>query len=163
MATDKSMWELYFEWYVTELKEAGFIKLIKREPFPILVSDEASRKRYNFATKTPKIEEYKLFRQNTYTTDYILIWEKHSQEIFYNLLDDSPVRVYCPFYAMVDSEGEHVSFADVKRAAGALSFGGNSSDYTFPIIQKIIYNVYGIYINKAIPIPIVSKGEVKYE
>lgn len=155
------MLETYFEWWVTELKEAGFIKLVKREPFPILVSDFSERKRYNFATKKPRVEDYKLFGQNTYTCDYIIIWEKHAKELFYNLLDDNPLRIYCPFYAMVDSQGEHVSFIDVKPPPGAMIFGNNTTGYTFPIIQKIIYNVYKIYVNKAIPIPLMSKGQVK--
>jgi len=160
--TNKNLIETYFEWYVNELKEAGYIKLVKREPFPILVSDAVERTRYNFATKKPRVENYKLFGQNTYTCDYIIIWNTNAKEIFYNLLDnDHAVRIYCPFYAMIDSQGEHVSFVDVKPAPGAMVFGNNVSGYTFPILQKIIYTIYGIYVNKAIPIPLMSKGEVK--
>jgi hypothetical protein len=162
MKTEKNLIETYFEWYVNELKEAGYVKIIKREPFPILVSDAVEHTRYNFVTKKPRLESYRLFQQNTYTCDYIIIWEKHALEIFYNLLDDNkPIRTYCPFYAMTDSQGEHVSFVDVKPAPGAMVFGNNTTGYTFPILQKIIYTIYGIYVNKAIPIPLMSKGKVK--
>lgn len=161
MATEQNLLETYFEWYINELKEAGYIKLVKREPFSILVSDAVERKRYDFSVKTPRIENYKLFQQNTYLCDWIIIWEKHAHEIFYNLLDDNPLRIYCPFYAIVDKEGEHISFVDVKPASGAMIFGNNTSAYTFPILQKIIYTVYGIYVNKAIPIPLMGKGIVK--
>jgi hypothetical protein len=162
MATQKNQLEIYFEWYINELKEAGFIKIVKREAFPILVSDAVEKERYDFSTKKPRLQKYKLFQQNTYTFDYIIIWEKHAKEIFYNLLNDNdPVRIYCPFYAMVDKQGEHVSFVDVKPPAGAMIFGNNTTGYTFPILQKIIYTIYGIYVNKSIPIPLMSKGTVK--
>lgn len=161
MATEINQLETYCLWYLNELKEAGYIKLIKREAFPIMVSDAVQRKRYDFSRKEPKIEDYVLFRDNKYLYDYLIIWEKRAHELFYNLLDDSPLRTYCPFYAVVDAEGEHVSFLDVKPPAGAMIFGNNTTGYTFPIIQKIIYTVYGIYINKTIPIPLMSKGEVK--
>jgi hypothetical protein len=162
MATEINQLELYTQWYLNELKEAGYIKLIKREAFPILVSDEVKRKRYDFSRKTEtRIEDYSLFRQNTYLYDYLIIWEKRAHELFYNLVDDSILRIYCPFYAVVDAEGEHVSFLDVKPPAGAMIFGNNTTGYTFPILQKIIYTVYGIYVNKTIPIPLVSKGTVK--
>ena len=161
MATDQNWLETYFEWYINELKEAGYIKLVKREPFPILVSENVEHKRYSFATKVPRIENYKLFRRNTYTCDWIIIWEKHAKEVFYNLLDDSPIRIYCPFYAIVDAKGEHISFVDVKPPSGAMIFGNNTSGYTFPILQKIIYTIYGIYVNKSIPIPLMAKGVVK--
>jgi hypothetical protein len=162
MATEKNMLETYFEWYVNDLKEAGFIKLVKREPFPIMVNDIVEHTRYNFATKKPRKESFRLFPANTYTCDYIIIWQKHAKEIFYNLLeDDNPIRIYCPFYAMTDAKGEHVSFIDVKPPPGAMIFGNNTSGYTFPILQKIIYAVYKIYINKAIPLPLMAKGQVK--
>jgi len=157
MATEKNQLETYFEWYINELKEAGFIKLVKREPFPILVSDIVERKRYDFSTKTPRIENYKLFQKNTYMCDWIIIWEKHAHEIFYNLIDDNPLRIYCPFYAIIDNQGEHISFVDVKPPAGAMIFGNNTSGYTFPILQKMIYTIYGIYVNKSIPIPLMAQ------
>jgi len=161
MATEKNQLETYFEWYINELKEAGYIKLVKREPFPILVTENIERKRYDFSVKNPRIENYKLFQRNTYTCDWIIIWEKHAHEIFYNLLDDNPLRISCPFYASVDSNGQHITFVDVKPPAGAMIFGNNTSGYTFPILQKIIYTVYGIYVNKAIPIPLMAKGAIK--
>jgi hypothetical protein len=162
MATEPNQLETYFEWYINELKEAGYIKIVKREPFPILINDAVTHKRYDFSTKNVKTENYKLFNQNTYTCDWVIIWEKKSQEIFYNIIDsDSPIRIHCPFYAIADKNGEHVSFVDVKPPAGAMIFGNNTSGYTFPIIQKMIYTIYGIYVNKAIPIPLMSKGVVK--
>jgi hypothetical protein len=163
MATETNGLELYFEWYLNDLKEAGFIRSFKREAFPILITEKATKKRYDFKAKTkaPKIEDFTLFNQNTYTFDYLIVWEKHAHELFYNLIETEIVRVWCPFYAMEDKDGNHVSFIDVKPPAGAMSFGNNTTGYTFPIIQKMIYAVYGIYISKAIPVPLVKKGEIK--
>ena len=162
MATEINQLEQYFLWYLNELKEAGYIKFFSRESFPILVTDDVKNKRYDFSLKnTVRVEEYNLFRKNTYTYDYLIIWDKKAKEIFYNLLDDNPIRIYCPFYACVDKKGEHVSFCDVKPPSGAMIFGNNTTSYTFPILQKIIYTVYGIYVNKSIPIPLTSKGAIK--
>lgn len=162
MATEINQLEQYFLWYLNELKEAGYIKFFSRESFPILVTDDVKNKRYDFSLKnTVRVEEYNLFRKNTYTYDYLIIWDKKAKEIFYNLLDDNPIRIYCPFYACVDKKGEHVSFCDVKPPSGAMIFGNNTTSYTFPILQKIIYTVYGIYVNKSIPIPLMSKGTIK--
>ncbi len=161
MATEQNQLETYFEWYINELKEAGYIKLVKREPFPILVNEAVEHKRYSFTVKTIRVENYKLFNRNTYTCDWIIIWDKSAHEIFYNLLNEDPIKIYCPFYAIIDAKGEHVSFVDVKPPAGAMIFGNNTTGYTFPILQKIIYTIYGIYVNKAIPIPLMKKGEVK--
>ena len=162
MATEINQLEQYFLWYLNELKEAGYIKFFSRESFPILVTDDVKNKRYDFSLKnTVRVEEYNLFRKNTYTYDYLIIWDKKAKDIFYNLLDDNPIRIYCPFYACVDKKGEHVSFCDVKPPSGAMIFGNNTTSYTFPILQKIIYTVYGIYVNKSIPIPLMSKGAIK--
>ena len=162
MATEINQLEQYFLWYLNELKEAGYVKFFSRESFPILVTDDVKNKRYDFSLKnTVRVEEYNLFRKNTYTYDYLIIWDKKAKEIFYNLLDDNPIRIYCPFYACVDKKGEHVSFCDVKPPSGAMIFGNNTTSYTFPILQKIIYTVYGIYVNKSIPIPLMSKGAIK--
>lgn len=162
MATEINQLEQYFLWYLNELKEAGYIKFFSRESFPILVTDDVKNKRYDFSLKnTVRVEEYNLFRKNTYTYDYLIIWNKKAKEIFYNLLDDNPIRIYCPFYACVDKKREHVSFCDVKPPSGAMIFGNNTTSYTFPILQKIIYTVYGIYVNKSIPIPLMSKGAIK--
>ena len=162
MATEINQLEQYFLWYLNELKEAGYIKFFSRESFPILVTDDVKNKRYDFSLKnTVRVEEYNLFRKNTYTYDYLIIWDKKAKEIFYKLLDDNPIRIYCPFYACVDKKGEHVSFCDVKPPSGAMIFGNNTTSYTFPILQKIIYTVYGIYVNKSIPIPLISKGAIK--
>lgn len=162
MATEINQLEQYFLWYLNELKEAGYIKFFSRESFPILVTDDVKNKRYDFSLKNSvRVEEYTLFRKNTYTYDYLIIWDKKAKEIFYNILDDNPIRIYCPFYACIDKKGEHISFCDVKPPSGAMIFGNNTTGYTFPILQKIIYTVYGIYINKSIPIPLVSKGAIK--
>lgn len=161
--TKVNMLEVYFEWYMNELKEAGFVLDIKREKFAIEVTPPMPRKRYNFSTKEPKIEDYNIFKPLVYTADYMIKWAPHAKEIFFNLLEvDSPLRIWCPFYAQIDSKGVAFSLVDVKPTYAASQFSGyNASSISFPLNQKFIYYLYGIYINKAITIPTVAKGEVK--
>lgn len=161
MATEINQIELYFEWYIQELKEAGFILSYKREPFTILVNKEITHKRWNFKTKTPKIEDFRLLPDIKYTFDYSIVWAKHAHELFYNFIDEKPIRVWTPFYAMIDADGEHISFVDVKATSVGSKFGNNTSAVTFPILQKMIWTLYGIIISKAVPIPMASKGKVK--
>lgn len=157
--------ETYFEWYINELKENGFIKEIKREPFSFNISRIKFHKKYVFKETAKKssasVEDFTLLRENNYTFDYLIIWHPKAKEYFFNLIDDSPIKIWCPFYAFIDAGGELVSFVDVKPTSAGAKFGNNSTSYTFPIIQKIIYESYGVFVNKAIPIPMVSKGEVK--
>ena len=159
---EPNLLEIYFEWYLQELKEAGYVKSWHREPFDITISEPVNHNRYDFKTKDVKIEEFQLFRANKYTADYVIVWNPIAQELFYNILsDEKPIRIWCPFYAMIDTKGEHYTICDVKRPSGAGKYGNNASDYTFPIMQKIIYSRYKIFVTKVVPIPMVQKGQVK--
>lgn len=161
MATEVNGIELYCEWYLQELKEAGFIKSYKRESFSILVNPEIRHKRYDFKTKTPKIEEFRLLPDIKYTYDYVIVWEKHAHEVFYNFINDKPIRIWAPFYAMIDKDGEHISLVDVKATYLGSKFGNNTTAYTFPILQKMLWSLYGIMISKAVPIPMSANGRIK--
>lgn len=159
-STKKNTLETYFEWYLTELRDNGFIEHIIREPFPIVLSPGCTYERFNFDKAQPKLEKARLFNENKYMFDYLIVWTPRAKELFYNLLD-TPVRIWCPFYAMIDSQGKHFSLVDVKPPSGAMMYNNNTSSYTFPIIQKMIYYMYSLYVTKAIPIPLVQKGEIK--
>lgn len=163
--TGVNSFEMYFEWFLNELKEAGYVKEYYREPFGITLYEASKLERYNFSTKTPKIEEYSITRDDVYTMDYFVVWDKSAENIFYKLMDGTPMVMTldfeCPFYAFVNQEEKIVSLCDVKPASGAIIYGNNTSGVTFPIKQKVLYNNLGIYINKVIPIPYSSKGEIK--
>lgn len=162
MGKEPNLLEIYFEWYLTELKENGYIKSFYREPFPITINEAVNHTRYDFKTKNVKTEQYQLLRENIYTADYVIIWNQIANELFYNIIDPvKPIRTWCPFFAMIDGKGEHYTICDVKRPSGAGKFGNNASDYIFPVVQKVIYNMHKIMVTKVIPIPMVSKGEVK--
>lgn len=164
MATqsNKPTLEDYFDWYLNELKEAGYILTIKKEPFKIQVTPGMHHSQYVYKTgQKPQVEKFNMFRENTYKMDRLVEWAPHAKEIFFNLLDGNPIRIACPFYASMDAKGRIWSLIDVKPPSGAMMYNNNTTSYTFPIIQKMLYWQYGIYVNKAIPIPLMSKGEIK--
>lgn len=163
--TKKNMLEEYTEWYLNELKEAGYIKGYRREPYSFNIIPEKKLKRQkieNLKTKVKITEEsFNILSRLTYKFDYEIEWDKKSEGIFYNMITDEFQRIWTPFFAMKDKEDRIVSLIDVKPPAAAKIFGNNTTGYTFPVIQKVLYHMYGIFINKAIPIPLVSKGLVK--
>lgn len=162
--TERNTIELYAEWYFNELKENGFIKSIHREPYSLKVTDKKKLNRYRYKESKngiqENIEEYLFLRDANYTPDYLIVWEEKARDYFFNMIDQ-PKRLDCPFMAQTSSQGDIISLCDVKPTAVGATFGHNTSGYTFPIIQKVLFQFYGIYINKTVPIPLVSKGEIK--
>lgn len=160
--TEMNPIEQYFVWWVNELKENGFIQLIRREPFSIEYTPPKKSTMIVYEKKKVYRKNVPLLNRATYKFDYLIVWDISAKEFFYNLLDEQhPARTVCPFFAQIDEQGNHVSYIDVKPPSGGKMYSNNTTSYTFPIIQKVLWHFYEIWINKAIPIPMVSKGEIK--
>lgn len=162
--TERNTIELYAEWYLNELKENGFVKEYYREPQVIELTPRKFHPRSSFKeTKKgieEKLEDFTFLRELNYRYDYLIEWDTKAEHIFYNHIT-KPFKLPCPFVAMDSQDGKVISLIDVKPTAQGAVFGHNTTGYTFPIIQKVLFNFYGIYINKTIPIPMVSGGEIK--
>lgn len=154
--------ELYFRWFIQELKEAGYIVDYFRENYKLECVPKATLQRYDFKRKTKhNVEDFTLLNADNYTYDYMIVWDAKAQDIFYSLLDGTPFKTDTPFLAYANQQGQIISLCDVKPAPGQKIFGNNTTGYTFPVKQKILWYLHKIYINKVIPIPQVSKGEIK--
>jgi hypothetical protein len=157
-ATEQNPIELYFQWWLDELKATGFIKYYEREPQTILVMEGMKHQReIHLKTKENKFEEISLTQSITYTYDYRIIWDNSAIFIFTEIYEPGGhFRFGTPSFVShrheVNGEPEIVSYVDVKPHASAARFGGKlSSFYTFPYIQKILLTMRGLFINKAIP------------
>lgn len=151
--------EMYFTWYLEELKRFGYLKYYDREPEMILVlpAFEHTRVRY-YKSKDNVDEPFNMLQSTTYKYDYRLVWEEKALHLFTEPYQkDKPFEFGQPefvsHYIKLNGDLELVSFVDVKPHISAAQFGGakNSSYYTFPFIQKFLMATRRLYINKVIP------------
>lgn len=163
MATKKNKIEGYFEWWLNELKENGYVKKYSRESFTFDIYKPLKVNKYTkfYKTKKPLLEEVNLLQKLTYTEDYTIEWDMSAYKIFFEFYGDD--IVYNAKFLAMKPDGDFVypiSFVDVKPPAKAARFTGSlTSSATFPIIQKILANDMGIYVNKIIPIPMSGSGK----
>lgn len=100
---------------------------------------------------TPKVEQYTkkcsiLLREWTYKYDFKIQWNYTAYNLFYTNLNDLNK---CYFLA-----NNNVSLIDVK---GDYTRRNRVTDITFPLVQKALYNFYGIYVQKVVPIKLFEK------
>lgn len=144
----RNLEELYFSYYLDELKEQGLIESYEYEPESFLLSDEIT---FNYVkttvlkTKTKVENKTKaLLHKHSYTPDFKI--KPTSLGTVKNIFD------WCfsalPIFITSGSIGEqHYSWIDVKGA----HVGKLSTSITFPLNQKWTYQKYGIYVQKIKP------------
>lgn len=147
--------ELYFSWWLDELKSKGVILHWTYQPKkftlfePVVIPYEKVLK-----TKT-NIEECTLMQGHEYTADFLIYWHKKAyKKLHYPIFEISnrPIKSY-PFVSNIKKETDiYMSVVDVKG-----SFNQNDAWRRFSIDQKWVYQKYGIYVNKIVPHPSVSK------
>lgn len=157
----KSKEEIYFVWYLTELKTANLIKSFKTpEPlqllFPVSIDIvvEKNGKR--------KLKAKHLLNDVTYRADFEIVWRREAEGRFFDTITSEPKSVWkdCPFRAnrhifLPSAEENPVSLIDVK---GGFKGIHNNSAITFPIISKLLWNTTGWYVNKIIPKELFEKS-----
>jgi len=157
--------EIYFQWWLKEMIDSGYIKEYRREPETLIVAPVASYGRYKrFKRKEKEIEQFNLLPEIKYTYDYIVIWNESAEYLFYE--EDSDSRIFSfgkpKFLAhrkLIDLNYETISYVDVKPTTAVQQRGGKvSSAISFPIKQRMLWDSHRIYINKVIPIPMAGTG-----
>jgi len=159
--------ELYFEWWLTELMEAGNIKEWSREPETMTVVSESTYGRIKrFKRKENEIEQFNLFHSIDYTYDYFIIWNTVAEYLFYEVTDETNVFQFGkPLFVAHEIVGAENgtydigSYVDVKPTTSVMQRGGKvSSAVSFPIKQRMIWDNYRKYINKVVPMPMAGTG-----
>lgn len=146
--------EWYFSWWIDELIEAGFIESAIYQPYPYLLSPEKTvRVRKPNGVKKGKVSildiDYKVFNQHVYTADWDIRWSIGAYGVFVK-----PIKLL----ANKDEEAYFVSNFETSPAFSVIdvkgSFNGknNTSAATFPLNQKWVYDKYGVYVQKVIPL-----------
>jgi len=163
--------EQYFEWYLQELKDCGYIKDFFREPETLTVAETSTALYTKRMKSKTKHIEINLFPKIRLTYDYLIIWNDIAEYFFYEVIEPHNVLFQLkrplfiahkyPLYinGEVYSETEiPYSYIDVKTLSTITRFGSNSTSYTFPLKQRMLYDSFGIYVNKIVPIPAGKKG-----
>ena len=132
--------EDWFACWAEQLKQAGFIHnyLVGKEVEPLTLF-----KRLDRVTDKKKV---KILDSVTYKCDVLVYWTAKAKDIFFQEFSvEDPKRTY--FWAhKVDNSDLWCSPAEIKAPPG---YGGmNTSDASFTILHKWVYDKFGIMINK---------------
>lgn len=124
----------FYNW-VLELYDLGVVKSYQYQPESFnLVEAKAYVPFYN----NPKNKERSLLRSHEYTADFKLAFDKSYGELLsgYFKIDSG----------MISPEDEIIVWVDVKG-----TFQRNGGDRAFSINQKLVYDKFGIYVQKTVP------------
>jgi hypothetical protein len=151
--------EKYFDWWLAEAKEAGYIdeyykcESIVAVPLVEMLLERIVRGKSKWEFKT-------LFNKVTYTPDRVVIWNKSAIGVFakeYFVNNGNTMVLYGsdkPYFYAGNYNGLLYSVIDVKPS---LVTTHNSSGLTFPLKQKLIWSEWSLYVQKAILFPTGSK------
>lgn len=148
--------ELYFSWYLDDLKKHGYIYHYEYQPEAKTIYP-ATTIPWTQQLKTKTVmKDHSIFSELTYTTDFKIFWEKKALGVFAN--DGSPC-INRPYFMGLDSHDfleEYTTEVDVKGDHSLGQSKKNFSQYSFPFKQKMCYSYLGIYVQKIIPAKLFS-------
>jgi len=138
--------ELYFYWWLEELKKNGYVNQIKHEPlaflFPGLTTEYTDR-----STKKGTVKETVLISDSKYTCDFYIEWNQKARGLFYDLMIDNSKDkpVYNKSIRKIlahDFTGKHISYIEIKP-----SFDKNNM--TRLVKTKIAWtmDIHNVFVN----------------
>lgn len=133
--------EFYFELWLTELKDRGFIYNYYYQPDPFKLNEPVYYTIYKKLKTKTKIEQRTLLQAREYTPDYKIVWKEKARGIFYNNLEDEIEKRPLIFAQ------NNVSYVDIKG-----TFNQHSSWGIFEAARKDIWEKFNIFIEKVKPI-----------
>ena len=168
MATEKNMFETYFEWWLEELKKSGLVLEYEREPKTFVVHDSVvGFYNQHFVKKQPIIRDFTLIDSITYTADYRVVFSEKLFNKLFGMIDSQKMLVeYEPldkgnyyqetlFYCteLGRNFNEYTVYFDIKPPAKAIQFSGKlGSSRDFPLKRAMLFQKENILLNKVVPI-----------
>jgi len=141
--------EMHLFWWLTELKEAGFIETIETQPSPFPLSEQIwCEYEKQMKTKTKMVNE-EVMKGHIYTTDVFVIWNKNALNKFTTLIDSPVQKVHkrsMKYIISQEKDGVIYSFIEVKP-----SFDQNNMTRLAKINQKWVWEKFRTYVNIVIP------------
>ncbi len=137
--------EVYFQWYIDDLTEAGFIDKVNYEEETYTIFEPLKLSWHEQKKTKVSIKEFSALAKSTYNPDWNIYWTQKAKGVF---VDGIPSKVK-PFFAgseFLDFFDQPKSVIDVKGSAGQRS--KNASEHTFPFKQKLMWVQFQIYVHK---------------
>lgn len=151
--------EMYFQWWINEAIDAGYVESIARESTLYNLCPIAKRMKCDVKGKKVIPKEFNLLHSVNYTPDYTIIFTEKAKDIFFTDVLEVD-KIDTPFYAFKNKEEKWQAIVDVKATSIGSTYGNNASASTFPIKQKMLWMMYNIFVNKAVIIPMASQGVI---
>lgn len=142
--------ELYFSWYLNDLKNKGYIKYYSRSGAYVL-SDPCTATNIKIMKRVPnKVLEYSYVRGHKYTPDFYIEWTDKAKGIFFNDSFDTSARMidypFLVYRIKENNEYKICSEIEVKP-----KFDQNNMTRLAMINIKWLYSKYGILTTVIIP------------
>lgn len=142
----KSEEEKIFNWYLSELKDKGYILNYNYESNTYDLGDKIELNwNQQLKTKTKSVTSHLLYSCE-YTPDFIIEWAPKAEGIFY-MKEGGTYKERCYFVA--NAGKPDFSIVDVK---GTFKSAVQSTAMTFPDRQKWMYYRHRLYVQKVMPL-----------
>jgi hypothetical protein len=132
--------ELYFLWYLQELKDQGFIKAFKRSKTYTLSNTVSKRFIQPMKKVEDKIKMQTVLREHAYTPDYTIWWEVESVGVLCTDLEDVFDRHKTKFICQREGD-QYYSTIEVKG-----TYDQNNNARITGISMKWLMSKLGIFV-----------------
>lgn len=132
--------EWYFSWYLQELIDAGFIDKTIYQPEAYNLSGKHTYHVESNGRK--KAKDFHLMKKHIYTADWKIHWDKKALGVF----------IPMPHEKFKDTGFFANGLYSVIDIKGMFAGRNNTSAATFPLNQKWVYQMFGDFVQKVIPI-----------
>jgi hypothetical protein len=148
-----SMEELYFLWYLEELKKNGYLDFEHGQSISLNPNNlESLRLQYDRQTTTPKQKKIKIESKlhkylelnRHYTPDFTIQWQPKAEGIFF-CRENTKLTKKQEIHFIADES--LVSIIDVKP-----TFQNPNHSYNFSEKQAFVYFMTGIFVQKIVPL-----------
>lgn len=154
--------EVYFEWWLEELKSVGLILEWHRAERFILRSPLIFDYLQHYKVKDPLVKQVNILQSVTYTPDYKVKFNNALCGKLYAYINDKmitdagrgnrPGNVWQEVLFLTKYDAQDWIYFDVKPPSKAIRFSGAlGSSREFPIKQRMMWEEHGIFVNKVVP------------
>ena len=133
--------ELFFNIYLNELKDNEYIIDYVYQPEPFILNEPVKFDIIVHKKTKDVIQQKSLLKGRSYTPDFKIQWSDKAKGIFFQNLGD--IHNKRPIFIAQDN----ITYLDIKG-----KFNMNSSWAIFEANRKSVYEKYGIFVEKIMPV-----------